>query len=104
VERGSPRPGLVRHPQQVAPVPRPLLGELVAGEEGVNQSIALLGAAVGEEAPDLVRGGRQTDGVQVGAPDEFFIGREAGVGNAVLFDAGEKDAVDEIPPRNAPRS
>ena len=41
---------LVRHAQQVAPVPGPLLGELVARQQRVDQAIALVARRVGDEA------------------------------------------------------
>ena len=37
---------LVRHRQQVAPVTRPLLGELVARDEGVDEAVALVAPRV----------------------------------------------------------
>ena len=96
VEGVGARSGLVRHAQQVAPVPGPLLGELVAREQQVDQAVALVGGRVGNERPHLGRRGRQADDIEVEAPHELVVARQAGVRHAVLGDARKDNLVDDV--------
>jgi hypothetical protein len=92
--------GLVRHPEQIAPVPRPLLGELVARQQRVDEPVTLVGAAIGDEGADVGGSGWQAGGVEVDAADELVVAAERGVRNAGRLQPAEDELVDEVTVRH----
>src|ERR1017187_4469215 len=64
--------------QQVAPLHGPIVGELGAVEEAVDQGGAFGGGGVGEEVGSFLGGGQSADDVEEGAAEEDGVGGEVG--------------------------
>jgi len=62
------------HPQQIAPLHRPIVGKLLPLQEAIDQQAALLGVLIQQELPRLLRGGQGADDVQVGPPHKHLVG------------------------------
>ena len=80
-------------PQQIAPFHGPVVGELVALQQPIDQLAALVGAVVLEELRGLLRRGQGADHVQVRPPQEHLVGAELGRLDAQLLQAGENQLV-----------
>ena len=72
-------------PQQIAPLHRPVVGELVPLQQAVDQRAAFVGVAVDEKLPRLLGGGQRADHVQIDAAHEHRVGAEGGRSNAQLL-------------------
>src|ERR1019366_6997506 len=72
----------------------PIVGELGAVEETVNEGGAFGGVAVGEELGSFLRGGQGADDVEVGAAEEYGVGREISGLDVEAFEAVEDAGVD----------
>ena len=81
-------------PQQVAPLHGPVVGELVALQQPVDQGAAFVGVAVREELRGLLGGGQRADDVQIDAPDKHRVGAEVGRLDAQPLPLGEDQLVD----------
>ena len=81
-------------PQQVAPLHRPVVGELVALQEAIDQLAAFVGVGILEELPRLVGRGQRADHVQVGPAEENPVGADPGRRDAQLFQPAEDQLVD----------
>ena len=103
VEGVGARPGFARHAQQVAPVPRPLLGEFVGGEQAVDQAIAFVGRAIRDEGAHVRGGRRQAGDVEVDAAHELVVAGERRVRHFGRSEAVEDQRVDEVAAWHGPR-
>ena len=80
--------------QQVAPLHGPVVGELGAFEQAVDEGGAFVGVGVGEELRGFLGGGQRADDVEEGAAEEDGVGREVGGLDVEAFEAGEDAGVD----------
>ena len=107
LERG-PNPAVVRlgavgpevdrefglDPQQVAPLHRPVVGELRPLEQAVDQHGTLVGGLVVQKALRLLGRGQRADGVEIDPPEENRIGTQVGRLDFQLLQLGEHQLVD----------
>jgi hypothetical protein len=85
------------NPQQIAPLRCPIIGKLLAGEEVFNQSRALVGRRVLQEAACFRRRGQSADDIEEGATDEGCVRAQRRGFDPEVLQAGEHDPVDVIP-------
>ena len=81
-------------PQQVAPLHRPVVGELLALEQPVDQGARLSGSVSGRNCPGLLGRGQRADHVQIGPPDEHRVRAEVGRLDAQLLQLAEDQLID----------
>ena len=62
---------------ELGPFHNPHFGEFFAGEQVVDEVIALVGAGVSDEIFPLLQSGREADDIKEGTAEEGFIGGEA---------------------------
>jgi len=84
------------HPQQVAPLHRPVVRELAACEEAIDERAALRRVSIVDERPCLVGGRQRPDDVQVGPPDEHGVGTQASRPDVQALQAGKDHLVDRV--------
>src|SRR5262249_10504231 len=82
---------------QVAPIPRPSVGESVTADKRVDQLVALIGIAIGNERPDRIHSWNRACRIEIGAPDELLIGGECRVRHLVFFHPAKDELVAEVP-------
>ena len=80
--------------QEVAPLHGPVVGELGAFEQAVDEGSAFGGVGVCEELRRFLRGGQGADDVEVGAAEEDGVGREVGGLDVEALQSGEDAGVD----------
>ena len=81
-------------PQQIAPLHGPVIRELVALEEAVDQGGALVGVAVRQELGGRLRSGERADDVEIGPAEEDRVGAEVRRGDAQALEVCENQLVD----------
>ena len=80
--------------QQVAPLHGPIVGELGAFEEPVDEGGALGGVWVGQKLRCLLRGGQGANDIEESAADKYGVGREIGGLDLEALQAVEHACVD----------
>ncbi len=80
--------------QEVAPLGGPVVGELVAREQAIDEGGSLVGIGARQEVGGLFGGGQGADDVEIGAAEEDGVGREAGGLDAQLLPVREDQLVD----------
>ena len=80
-------------PQQIAPLHRPIIRELVTLQQAINQGAALVRIPVHQELRGLLCCGQRADDVEIGASDEHCVGAQIGRLNVQLPQAGENQLV-----------
>ena len=81
------------HPQQVAPLHRPVIRKFIARQKLVNEFGALVRVAAQDEAAGFARGRLGANHVQIGAPDKHRVGTEIGRLDVQLFQPVENELV-----------
>jgi hypothetical protein len=81
------------HPQQVAPLHRPVIRKFIARQKLVNELGAFVRVAVQDEAAGFARRRLGANHVQAGAPDKHRVGTEIGRLDVQLFQPVENELV-----------
>jgi hypothetical protein len=82
--------------EDVGEAERPVIGEFRGGDEGVDEFLAFLGVAEGQEFADAF-GGREGAGeVETDAAEELGVGGDVGGEDVDFAELGEDGVVDEI--------
>jgi hypothetical protein len=81
------------HPEQVAPLHRPVIRKFIARQKLVNEFGAFVRVAAQDEAAGLARGRLGANHVQAGTPDKHRVGTEMGRLDVQLLQPVENDLV-----------
>ena len=81
-------------PQQIAPLHRPVVGELLPLQQTVDQRATLVGVAIRQKLPRLVGRGQRADHVEIDPAHKHGVGAQVRRSNAQPLQAGENQLVD----------